>query len=203
MIVTPDAPVNAVKSAHAASEIIASPPGSQPSSACDKATSRRGALPSLKRNPANVKSGMATSTGVSDRPKNSMPMTERSTLSLRKPAIALAAITAKSGAPSSVSTTSATATQTTSATRQCPQQAGRVAERDHAECDRYGQLRRPGRQTVEQHVLVSVGVADERERIPGEQAAHGERERLGGGPRGALPARREPARERRHRDVPA
>ena len=42
-MVTPDAPVKAVNSAQATMATIASPPGSQPSSAFDSRTSRRGA----------------------------------------------------------------------------------------------------------------------------------------------------------------
>ena len=45
MIVTPDAPVKAVNNAHATSEIIARPPGSQPSSACERRTNRARRLP--------------------------------------------------------------------------------------------------------------------------------------------------------------
>ncbi len=47
MIVTPDAPVNAVKKAHAAIETIARPPGNQPSTALVRRTSRAGAWLSL------------------------------------------------------------------------------------------------------------------------------------------------------------
>src|SRR5690606_13617052 len=133
--------------------------------------SRCGALPSLSRNPANVKSGIATSTGVSERPKNSMPMTERSTPSSWKPAIALAPMTADSGAPSSVSTMSSREIHTTSAARQRAEQAGRVGERDDGEHDRNRQLRGPSRQPVEQDILVAVGVAHEHPGVPGEQAA--------------------------------
>ena len=45
MIVTPEAPVNAVNIAQATSEMIASPPGSQPSSACERRTKPRRRLP--------------------------------------------------------------------------------------------------------------------------------------------------------------
>ena len=79
MIVTPDAPVKAVNNAHATSEMIARPPGNQPRSACERRTKRAGACPALNRNPAYVNSGIATSTGVSDKPKNSMATTDRST----------------------------------------------------------------------------------------------------------------------------
>ena len=48
-MVTPEAPVNAVKKAQAASATSASPPGSQPSSARVSATSRTGAPLSLSR----------------------------------------------------------------------------------------------------------------------------------------------------------
>ena len=51
MIVTPEAPVNAVNNAQATSEMIASPPGNQPSSACDRRTNRAGACPALNRKP--------------------------------------------------------------------------------------------------------------------------------------------------------
>ena len=61
-------PVNAVKIAQATREMIASPPGSQPSSACDRRTSRAGACPALSKKPANVNNGIATSTGVSVTP---------------------------------------------------------------------------------------------------------------------------------------
>ncbi len=66
MIVTPDAPVNAVNRAHDTSVMIASPPGNQPSSAWESRTSRRGACPALSTKPAYVNSGIATSTGVSE-----------------------------------------------------------------------------------------------------------------------------------------
>ena len=107
MIVMPDAPVKAVNSAHATSETIANPPGSQPSSACDSRTNRAGACPALNKKPANVKSGIATRTGVSDNPKNSIATTDRSTPSRSKPTRAPAAITANSGAPSSTTTIAA------------------------------------------------------------------------------------------------
>ena len=49
MMVTPDAPVKAVKKAQAASETMASPAGIQPSSALVSRTSRPGAPLSLSR----------------------------------------------------------------------------------------------------------------------------------------------------------
>ena len=104
MIVTPDAPVKAVNNAHATSEMIARPPGNQPRSACERRTNRAGACPALNRNPANVNSGIATSTGVSDKPKNSMATTDRSTPSRSNPTNAPAPMTANNGAPSSVTT---------------------------------------------------------------------------------------------------
>jgi len=64
MIVRPVAPVRAVKTAHARSAIIDTPPGSQPSNALESLTSRLGAPLSERRYPANVKSGMATRIGV-------------------------------------------------------------------------------------------------------------------------------------------
>ncbi len=64
-MVTPEAPVKAVKSAQVTNAMTARPPGIQPSSASDSLTSRLGARLSPRMNPANVKSGMASSTGVS------------------------------------------------------------------------------------------------------------------------------------------
>ncbi len=110
MIVTPDAPVKAVNIAQATSEIMARPPGSQPRSACDRRTNRAGACPALNRKPANVNRGIATSTGVSDNPKNSIATTDRSTPSRSNPTNAPAPMTANNGAPSNVTTTSAIAT---------------------------------------------------------------------------------------------
>jgi len=52
MIVTPEAPVNAVNSAHDTSVTIASPPGNQPSSAWESLTRRCGASPALSTKPA-------------------------------------------------------------------------------------------------------------------------------------------------------
>ena len=65
MIVTPDAPVNAVKNAQAARDTSASPPGIQPSKELVNLTRRFGASLSLSTYPANVNSGIAARNGIS------------------------------------------------------------------------------------------------------------------------------------------
>ncbi len=64
MIVTPEAPVNAVKNAHAAVQTNAKPPGIQPNIAPVNRTNRFGALLSLNKYPAKVKSGIAARNGM-------------------------------------------------------------------------------------------------------------------------------------------
>ena len=114
MIVTPEAPVNAVKTAHTARHTIARPPGSQPSNACDNLTSRCGELLSLSRNPASVNNGIAISIGISDRPKNSIATIDRSISERENPSIALAAMIANNGAPSSATSNNSSAVRITS-----------------------------------------------------------------------------------------
>ncbi len=65
MIVTPEAPLNAVNMAVEKRATTASPPGIHPKSDSASLISRFGALLSARRNPANVKSGMAISAGRS------------------------------------------------------------------------------------------------------------------------------------------
>jgi len=64
MIVTPEAPVNAVKKAHATNATIANPPGSHPRIAREKLTIRTEARLSARMNPAKVNSGMVYKTGL-------------------------------------------------------------------------------------------------------------------------------------------
>src|SRR3972149_9123681 len=64
-MVTPDAPVNAVKNAHVATTTIASPPGIHPNIACASFTSRLGELLSARQYPANVNNVIAIRVGVS------------------------------------------------------------------------------------------------------------------------------------------
>ncbi len=65
MIVTPEAPLNAVKIAVEKSATTASPPGIHPKSDPASLIRRLGAWLSARRKPANVKSGMAISAGRS------------------------------------------------------------------------------------------------------------------------------------------
>ena len=67
MIVTPDAPLNAVKIAVVNMATTASPPGIQPNRAWARLTSRRGPWLSASRYPAKVKSGIAMRAGKSTR----------------------------------------------------------------------------------------------------------------------------------------
>ena len=62
-MVTPDAPVKAVKIAQESSVTMARPPGSQPNKERDKSTIRFGALLSANKYPAKVKRGIASRTG--------------------------------------------------------------------------------------------------------------------------------------------
>jgi len=64
IMVSPVAPVRAVKMAQANKEIIDSPPGNQPRSAFDNLISLLGVPLSERRYPAKVKSGIAIKIGV-------------------------------------------------------------------------------------------------------------------------------------------
>ena len=64
-IVTPEAPVKAVKRAQSRRVIIVRPPGSQPRKIRENWSIRCGALLSERRIPAKIKSGRETSRGVS------------------------------------------------------------------------------------------------------------------------------------------
>ena len=63
MIVTPDAPVNAVKNEQVIKATSATPPGSHPKSARAKSTSRCGVFDSAMIVPAKVNSGIAMNRG--------------------------------------------------------------------------------------------------------------------------------------------
>src|SRR5690606_33117871 len=202
MIVTPEAPVNAVKSAHTASAIIASPPGSQPSSARDRRTSRCGAPPSLSKNPANVKSGIATSTGASAIPKNSIATTDKSISARAKPSIAPAAMIAKSGTPSAASKTSNTPAPSMSSlsAERGRGRAQHIAVRDQRERGGHHDLEPPSRE-LEQRVSVLVRCSHERVRIPRDGGADGRGERAPDHDHDAPQRRRENAVGELDRDV--
>ena len=63
-MVTPLAPVRAVKKAQEHKAAIANPPGSHPSNASMKFMIRWGAFVSVSRQPTKVNSGRATRTGM-------------------------------------------------------------------------------------------------------------------------------------------
>ena len=63
MIVTPDAPVKAVKKAQAIRTTSGTPPGIPPSSARDSRANRFGVSPLARMKPAKVNSGMAIRVG--------------------------------------------------------------------------------------------------------------------------------------------
>ena len=77
MMVTPEAPVNAVKNAQATRTTSGTPPRMPPRKACDSRVSRSGVLPLARMNPAKVKSGMAMSVGVLATRYNSMKIAAR------------------------------------------------------------------------------------------------------------------------------
>jgi len=64
-MVTPEAPVKAVKTAQTKRETTASPPGIQPSSSLDNCSIRLGALLSESMRPAKMNRGRDTKRGVS------------------------------------------------------------------------------------------------------------------------------------------
>ena len=99
IIVTPDAPVKAVKSAHARIDTMAKPDGIQPKKTSVKATNLFGALLSLNKYPERVKRGIADRKGISDIPIISITIAIKSISCDAYPNIALAAITEKSGVP--------------------------------------------------------------------------------------------------------
>ena len=98
-IVIPEAPVKAVKRAQTIMAIMASPPGSQPSKAWEKRTSRDGAPLSARRKPVRAKSGMAVKVGVSASRYISMKTTVKSISAREKCKRAIALMTTKSGTP--------------------------------------------------------------------------------------------------------
>src|SRR5881394_2558374 len=202
MIVTPDAPVNAVNSAHETSEMIARPPGNQPSSACESRTSRRGAWPALSMNPANVNNGIATSTGVSESWKKSIATTERPTPSLWKPSIALVPMTANYGAPSSVMTARASGSQGTSGASRAGDGVQNEAIRDQRERDRHRRLEPPSRKLAERHVAVGSRITDKDEGEIREHAAHRRREQIRADAHDQVELGRQPLQQCGHPDVP-
>ena len=62
-MVTPEAPVNAVKIAQDINVTMANPPGIQPKKARDRLTNLLGVLLSANKYPAKVNKGMANKTG--------------------------------------------------------------------------------------------------------------------------------------------
>ena len=79
IIVIPDAPVKAVKSAQIRMAMMARPPGSHPRSTWANRTSLVAALLSARMNPVKAKSGIADNVGVSAIRYISMKTTVRST----------------------------------------------------------------------------------------------------------------------------
>jgi hypothetical protein len=78
IMVMPLAPVMAVKKAHETRATTPRPPGIHPKRLRENLTSRSDVPPLLNRYPANVKRGMAKSTGALARRKISMGMAEKS-----------------------------------------------------------------------------------------------------------------------------
>ena len=63
MMVTPEAPVKAVKKAQATRTTRDTPPGMPPRIACDRRANRSGVFPLARMNPAKVNRGMAINVG--------------------------------------------------------------------------------------------------------------------------------------------
>ena len=99
MIVTPDAPVNAVNTAQETSVTIASPPGIHPKNAFESATNLSGVLLSARMYPAKVNNGMARRVGVLARRYNSTIIAEVSMSAAEKAINPIAPIIENNGAP--------------------------------------------------------------------------------------------------------
>jgi len=102
MIVSPVAPVRAVKIAQVTRAIIDSPPGNQPKTALESLINLLGAPLSERRYPAKVKRGMATRIGVVAIRCISMIMAEESIWLENKRRRVKPQMTAKSGAPKNI-----------------------------------------------------------------------------------------------------
>ena len=77
MIVTPEAPVNAVNIAQIKSDTIPSPPGKNPKNAFAILINRSGVLLSDSMNPANVNNGIATSIDLFERSINEIRILDK------------------------------------------------------------------------------------------------------------------------------
>src|SRR3972149_5692581 len=99
MIVSPVAPVNAVKTAQVISAMIDNPPGNQPKIASESLINLLGAPLSERRYPAKVKSGIATRMGVVAIRYISMIMAEESIWAKNKRRRVRPEKTVKRGAP--------------------------------------------------------------------------------------------------------
>jgi hypothetical protein len=99
MIVSPVAPVRAVKMAQAKRAMIDSPPGNHPKMASESLINLLGAPLSERRYPAKVKSGIATRMGVVAIRYISMIMAEESIWLEKSKKRARPEMTAKIGAP--------------------------------------------------------------------------------------------------------
>jgi hypothetical protein len=102
MIVSPVAPVSAVKRAQVTRAIIDSPPGNQPKIASESLISLFGAPLSERRYPAKVKRGIATRIGVVAIRYISMIMAEESIWPENRSRRVKAEMTAKRGAPKNI-----------------------------------------------------------------------------------------------------
>jgi len=102
MIVSPVAPVSAVKMAQVTRAMIDNPPGNQPKIASESLISLLGAPLSERRYPAKVKRGMATRIGVVAIRCISMIMAEESIWPENKRKRVKPQMTAKRGAPKNI-----------------------------------------------------------------------------------------------------
>jgi hypothetical protein len=102
MIVSPVAPVNAVKTAQVTSAMIDNPPGNQPKIASESLINLLGAPLSERRYPAKVKSGIATRMGVVAIRYISMIMAEESIWPEYKRKRVNPQMTANRGAPKNI-----------------------------------------------------------------------------------------------------
>src|SRR5450759_426775 len=99
MMVTPDPPVNVVKSAQTAATMTAIPPGIQPKIARKKRTSRSAAALSASTYPAAVSSGMAGNVGDAMSRYTSAETAATGVLSEKNSTSAMPPIATKTGAP--------------------------------------------------------------------------------------------------------
>jgi hypothetical protein len=102
MIVSPVAPVRAVKMAQVTRAMIDNPPGNQPKIASESLINRLGVPLSERRYPAKVKRGMATRIGVVAIRCISMIIAEESICPENKRKSVNPQMTAKRGAPKNI-----------------------------------------------------------------------------------------------------